>query len=777
MADVAVQHVSLTAVGLSGETEAITAVSSLDNAFVVLANSRYGSGGDTTTNNTTRNNNDLSVNLDLTNTTTVAATRVAGSLDSNMTVYGQVWEYTGPPGGANEFIVRGRETITTTGTTGSSSITDTPANIDNCIPFITGIHSSTPDTNWNRAIAECWIDDAGNIQIRRGTGIDSVTYYVTVVEFTGSNWTVLHGRQTTSTADSHTITLNTDSDAAGGSTGDVTDWGTAFIVGTSRTVDEGLRALAPIYEPGSGTTTVDVTYESGQGDSHGVFLHVLQNDDMVVSRFTDGSSELGNTNVDITSAGLTTLDTAGIIASCYSSGGGTAYARGWRSYRLTSTTQAQHYCHRSGNTMTHRLQVIDFEALTSASEDYSGPSTVSGNGAPSSTGTKGAQGDSTTSGSPGEIVLGTAFFERRFDNPLDGGSYTFDLSGSETASVDLSGVSAVSGNGSVTVTGERVASGTTAISANGAPTSAGQKAAEGDSAISAGGSITVTGSALEAADGVSVVSGNGAVSSDGQRGGSDAAVITGSGAIAAAGVANQFGTSAVSASGTIATQGRPQLRFDNPLVDGSYTFDYAVVVEATTGSSVSGGGQVVVTGLTARLGTTQVSGDGAITVTGAYGVRGTASITAGGIIASTGEKGGETASQVATGGMVAATGSSGRSGTASVSGNGQVTALGGSFQDAEGASTVAGGGNVVSLVRKDASADSESSAGAGISSQGFKNAASLVAITAGTALAINGDTQRFATIALSGGGQIASIGVVGQPAKIVDVIDLTGRIC
>ena len=122
----------------------------------------------------------------------------------------------------------------------------------------------------------------------------------------------------------------------------------------------------PLAQPGSNNQRVDWTFD-GNHDSNGTnrqFIHVLSNPNLSVTRYQDNSNSGGESTINITSSGLSDINEALIIGSSTTSGGGTAYARGWRNYYFNSTTQAAHWSHRSGNTMSHEIQVVDLSGLT-----------------------------------------------------------------------------------------------------------------------------------------------------------------------------------------------------------------------------------------------------------------------------------------------------------------------------------------------------------------------------------------------------------------------------
>ena len=107
-ADFNVQHLQHD-IGNAASTNntSFTAVASLNNAFILANNNRKtqagsnGSGSDF-------EGDDLSGARQLTAINTITYYRQSGSSGSNMRFNSSIWEYVGPPGGNNEFIVRGR---------------------------------------------------------------------------------------------------------------------------------------------------------------------------------------------------------------------------------------------------------------------------------------------------------------------------------------------------------------------------------------------------------------------------------------------------------------------------------------------------------------------------------------------------------------------------------------------------------------------------------------------------------------------------------------------
>ena len=363
-------------------------VASTSSAFVVNTGNRHDGGG---TNGDTSNKvaMDMAAAVYLSSTSQLTFVKAAGD-DTRVSI--EIWEYTGSGGGDNEFIVRGRNVVTlgTTVSSNTGTVSSTPSSIDDCVPFITGKSVSSHSGSQNEDSAcYAYLSSTATLNVARsGTDI-AMDVYVTTVEFTGANWSVGHGIITSFSANSGSITLNTAAAGTGGSTFDTGDWGTAAWVAWGSAPDAGFNRIAngyPALSPNATTSVVDYTFHSNHtGTDVALMVHVLQHDDLVVTRFSDTGSSTGEDTIDITSAGLTSLVTASALGTSTSSGTGTAYGRGWRNHYLNSTTQAATWCHRSGNTCNHQLQVIDWEGVTSASGQTltgsvfgSGPSFISG---------------------------------------------------------------------------------------------------------------------------------------------------------------------------------------------------------------------------------------------------------------------------------------------------------------------------------------------------------------------------------------------------------------
>lgn len=337
-------------VAAGGSTVAITDVSSLDHTVVLNNNSRLiGGGPDGTSPNLAVD--DASLGLRLTATDQITADRQSGASGTNRASW-TAWTSVNPSG-PNGFVVRDRRTVTLSA---ADSFSFTPAGVSDAekvIPFITGIRNSETTTNHDQLAAATEINrTTGEVTIHGRTGSGTTTVEITTVEFTGSNWSVAYG-SLVSTGDTGTVTL----------TAGVADWANAIIFHQFYKAAGGNGALSDmtaIYEPGANTTSVDWVFDSGAdpnaGQRHTVYA--LHNTEMDVTRFSSTDSSAGDVDIDITSAGIADLAEGLVVVSAQTTGNGAAHLRGTRNAHLVSTTLARHYCHRSGNTMQIRMQVV-----------------------------------------------------------------------------------------------------------------------------------------------------------------------------------------------------------------------------------------------------------------------------------------------------------------------------------------------------------------------------------------------------------------------------------
>ena len=360
-------------VGNTGTTDSPTTnFDSLDKAFVLFKSNRFSSAGPSTPSGTNRLVDDVSMAVRLTATDTIAIDRLSGGDNQNYRCEWESWEYTGGAGGANEFKVIGRASVTLTAGTRNTTVSWTgsnASNADDCIPFITGITNTQATTDSNGLTAYAKLTSTSQVFVERGGSLGTTVVEITIVEFTGSNWTVGHSFVSQTTSDSGTATLYSNKDGVT-TTLTLTSIDNAFLasVGSRGDTNDADEALADNWPNAylSSTTQISWAFDANHavtnGNAH--FFHVLYNADIDVTRYTDTQSLGGDMNVNITTAGLTDLSKSAIFGTRITSGTGTAFPRGTMTYKLDTTTQAVLWCTRSGNTISSRIEIIDLSGLS-----------------------------------------------------------------------------------------------------------------------------------------------------------------------------------------------------------------------------------------------------------------------------------------------------------------------------------------------------------------------------------------------------------------------------
>jgi hypothetical protein len=368
--DFNVQHIQADVARNGGTITSFDPVIDTNNAFVLPINNRKTHAGSNGFGSDLEGD-DMSGAVSLTSVSTLEYYRASGSRNINMRFNSSIWEYIGPTGGDNEMIVRDRFVVNLNGSTNSVTRALTGiTNANKCIPFITGIINNSGSDDADSSTAITYLENASTLRIQKGSNANNIVVYITLVEFTGSNWQVFHGDSGNVSGDSGTITLRQNANGTGTET-DVSDWDDSIIFGQHRGdnntngINDAIADNWPVFNPGTNNRSVNWTFNNNH-DSNGQnrqFVHILSNTNINVSRFQNTDNPANQTTIDISSAGLTDINKALIVGSSTSSGGGTAYGRGWRNYYLNSTNEAAHWSHRSGNTMSHEIQIIDLANL------------------------------------------------------------------------------------------------------------------------------------------------------------------------------------------------------------------------------------------------------------------------------------------------------------------------------------------------------------------------------------------------------------------------------
>jgi hypothetical protein len=366
-----VEHFDITPF-TNGTTHTLTNdVGDISTAFIRFpGSSRRGGGGPIGSTSDMGPDNAVAVQI----TDTNELTCYKGNY-SQQKILGEVWRYIGPSNGANAFVIRGRYAIDLTGTSASQAVSNI-SNEDKCVPFLDGVVTTQSSTSqWEGATVAVHMDGSGNVVVSRNNSAMSVTVYVTVVEFTGSNWSVGHGVSSSHDSTVETVTLNTDSTGTGGSTFDVGNWDNAFIEATmgGDYLETGLSDTLVLVYPHSNTTQVYfdlVTADSNARNDANGYIHVIKNNNITVKRGYDanipeGDNSYGTPPAWPTGASTTrNLDQLALEWYSDSSGTGTAHMRGNLTAQITDASGTiSHWIHRAGNVIHVRYGVIDLSQL------------------------------------------------------------------------------------------------------------------------------------------------------------------------------------------------------------------------------------------------------------------------------------------------------------------------------------------------------------------------------------------------------------------------------
>jgi hypothetical protein len=286
---------------------------------------------------------------------------------STTKMIGEVWRYTGAPGGLDEFIVRDRVQVTLTDAGPSTTSVSGVVDRNKCICFITGKTCTQASQNSTAEMgAIAYLDANGDLVVERGSGSSTLVVYVTVVEFTGANWTVAYSKPPFGTA---VRDLYLDSRGDTGATPNI-DWTSAFFAEVRQAggngANDAIEDMSFVVEP-AGSGTYQQTKDATGANTGNGFVYVLMNGGMSVAREVNARN-ISNNNSYVaepfpSGITLTSLDEACLEWTVFSDGGGTAHGRGALCARITSTSSIQSWVHRSGNSGTYRYGVVDLSGV------------------------------------------------------------------------------------------------------------------------------------------------------------------------------------------------------------------------------------------------------------------------------------------------------------------------------------------------------------------------------------------------------------------------------
>jgi hypothetical protein len=181
-----------------------------------------------------------------------------------------------------------------------------------------------------------------------------------------------------------------------------------------------------------------------------------------------------------------------------------------------------------------------------------------------------------------------------------------------------SGSASVTGGGSATASGQKLALGVVSASGGGSVAETGQKVGQGTASASGGGTAALSGSKL--AQGVALVTGGGSSSASGvaeeeAEGAEGSAAVSGGGSATASGAKRAGGAGSVSGGGGAAATANKTARAAVFVAGGGQVAGTGA--GGRTGSAtVTGGGLVVSAGTAIRLGEVVISGGGTVSALG-----------------------------------------------------------------------------------------------------------------------------------------------------------------
>lgn len=356
----------------------VTPVKSIDdgsNTFLRLTNVQHAGAGRTAGDTANRQNDEIGILAQLTATDTITFSRKATATNFDQRVAWELWEYIGPLGGPNEFIVRQDTQITTRGPSQVDTEVPNVENRDNLVPFVTSSFSDNQGTEWDDVIHTAEIVDggAGITYVRldrdgQGTAQPS-EIGIAVVEFTGSNWKIQNNIQHVFAVAGATETENIPIA--------VNSWNEAFIVVSYYTNnnDDERNELGHNVWPGVTNDQIRFRVDGGAdnvvGGNYVAMVHVVENPDMTMEHLdsiTGGEVDLPSPDLGlqtetraITAVG--DLAQTGLVVTTDTAGGGSGVGRAFWNYRLSLVNQIE-FLRADGQGVGNWVaQVIQFPQL------------------------------------------------------------------------------------------------------------------------------------------------------------------------------------------------------------------------------------------------------------------------------------------------------------------------------------------------------------------------------------------------------------------------------
>lgn len=292
---------------------------------------------------------------------------------TSMKMVGEVWRYIGAASGVDEFIVRGHVAVTLSGVSASQAISGI-VNENKCVPFISGINNPNASvSDYDASTVAAHMDGSGNVVISRQSTTGTLIVYVSVVEFTGTNWSVGIGKSANHDTSLEIVTLNNNPDGISGSTFNVPSWSNSFLEMSMEgdTSETGLSdVLASVY-PHTDTDKVNfkLHQDTSARNDGTAWIYAICHRGLEVTRtsnlnVSEGNGTYGTLSFPAGTSLTESIDELALEAFSDTSGTGTAHARGRLVSRITDATGTiTHWVHRSGNTVSMYWGVINLSGV------------------------------------------------------------------------------------------------------------------------------------------------------------------------------------------------------------------------------------------------------------------------------------------------------------------------------------------------------------------------------------------------------------------------------
>lgn len=349
-------------------TATITAVGSLTKAFARITNIQKVSLDPDAGSSSDRNDDDIGCTCLLTSTTQITFTRETTGDNEDVAVWWEVWEYTGPGGGRDEFIVRVQENLVMgSGAFSANGTLFTSTNQANCCALVAGVSCSRTTEDFIHLGCRSTITGSGAstraVVNRNGNG-GSCTASIVVIEWTGADWHVERKAIGYSSAGSDTSVSITD----------VLDWAHAFILdcGLTSTVD-GNDEIGDTVRKGSTTTELLARLRSGHSSpgstDHNVM--VVRNQKLQVQHYdsiTGGGTDFSGggaapQTVDMAITAVPSTDTAAVQGYADNDTTTKEYPSAMWGFRLKDASTVQWKRTRTVGGGDWAFSVIDFSGV------------------------------------------------------------------------------------------------------------------------------------------------------------------------------------------------------------------------------------------------------------------------------------------------------------------------------------------------------------------------------------------------------------------------------